>query len=122
MRPQRPTDRTVFDNVLYDPTMAIKLPFPSEPTRNELRQRSDWSEGMWSEQDIRDDRIAERQAPSYLWEQWRHRLNRGEYSWQQFQSELKMAIPAIQSWGLKEASWGEVLSWVEQALNVEIQR
>lgn len=98
----------------------MALPYPREPSGLELWMRSDWKDGIFREESIRQDRIAERQIPSYLWERWKADLADGEYNWQRFQSEVSSASRVMQAWGTDDAEWGEVLDAVERALDVEV--
>lgn len=102
--------------------MVQELPFPPEPSMSKLRSRSNWEEGMFNERGIRDDRIAERQIPSYLWDRWKLRLNRRSYNWQQFQSDMSSVSWIIQNWAMDEATWDEVLDKAESAVGVEVSR
>jgi len=76
---------------------------------------------MFSDANIRGDRIAERQIPSYLWETWKFQLKRKGYDWQQFQSEVSSASWMMQAWGTNDADWEEVLEKLETALDAEIE-
>lgn len=98
----------------------MTVPYPREPTLLELWNRSNWTDGMFSDDAIRGDRIAERQIPSYLWEHWKGHLQNQGYSWQRFQSDISPASRAMQEWGTDDADWEDVLEAVEQALEIEL--
>lgn len=86
-----------------------------------LRDCANWKEGAWplDENEIKAERIAERQVPSYLWKYWKSDLRREGYDWQQFQSKTSAVMPIIHRWAANQADWSEIVEKMKQKLASE---
>lgn len=99
----------------------MSLPSVREPSIDELRDRADWSDGMFSsiEGDLGAERIAERQVYSYLWEHWKVDLQQEDYNWQKFKSDTSTSTSVVQRWAAGKTEWREVVARIVRRLDVE---